>query len=227
MVCSVALMALGVSLPAQPVSAHLELLGGATYNTYSLDWGPVDSKEGELPFNAGWGIYAGGQYWVTPSLATGGQVESMMGSGRDRWILADGMTEVTVAIGGQGTGYLATLATPLAASGRLDVTPFVAVGVYHVTADMKVSIAGAGAGPDAVTAKARLSSASRVGGKFGVTAGTQVGPGLLLSGQLAYRLVPAFQDLHLEAFGFEQDLGAGRGINISGFSAGLAISHCF
>src|SRR5690606_28084228 len=79
-----------------PASAQLELLGGVTYNRYSLEWGPVDSEGSDLPFNSGWGFYGGGvQYWVKPSLAIGGQVESFTGSGRERWLLGDGQTQVS------------------------------------------------------------------------------------------------------------------------------------
>lgn len=218
---------LGLLLAATPARAQLEVVGGPTYNTYSLDWGSADSRESDLPFNSGWGFYGGVQYWMHPSLAIGAQVDTFTGAGRERWALGDGVAEIAVEVSGQGTGYLATLAAPIAVPGSLDVTPFVALGTYSVRADVTVSgKTGTGAVGD-VTARAALTSASRLGGKFGVTAGTEVVPGLTLSGQLAYRLVPAFDDLRTEVFGIEQEWMADRGINVSGLSAGVALTYRF
>jgi len=210
-----------------PASAHLELLGGVTYNTYSLEWGPVDSGESDLPFNSGWGFYAGVQYWLNPSLAIGGQIESFTGSGRERWLLGDGQTQVSIGIDGQGTGYLATLAVPISSREELQVTPFVGAGVYQVSADLRLRAQGGGTMPGVVTAKGRLSSSFQLGGKVGVSIGKEVGPGVVLSGQIAYRLVPTFRSLQLELFGFEQDWVADRGINVSGLSGALALMYRF
>ena len=50
---------------------------------------------------------------------------------------------------------------------------------------------------------------------------------MVLSGQIAYRLVPTFRSLQLELFGFEQDWVADRGINVSGLSGALALMYRF
>lgn len=226
-VCGLVL-AVGAGLgSASPVGAELELLGGATYNTYSLDWGLIDPEDSQLPFNSGWGFYGGAQYWVSPSLAIGGQFETFTGSGRERWILADGTIAVRVGIKGNGTGYLATLAAPIATEGPIDATVFAAVGVYDIAADVTLRADSSGGTPGAVAATGRLSGPSQVGGKFGVTVGKRLRPGLAVAGQLAYRLVPAFQDLRLEVLGLEQDWVADRGIDVSGVSAGVGFVYSF
>lgn len=217
----------GVLLAATPVSGQLEVVGGATYNTYSLDWGAAVPEHSYLIFNSGWGYYGGVQYWVNPLLAIGGQVDAFTGSGQERWVLGDGTSEVVLAIHGQGTGYLATLAAPIAAQGIVEVTPFVAAGAYRVAADMTVSGQGGNGTPGEVTAKGRLTSPSCLGGKFGVTIAKEIAPGLSPSGQFAYRLVPAFRDLRVEVFGFEQEWVVDEGINVSGLSAGVAFTYRF
>lgn len=217
----------GVLLAATPANGQLELVGGATYNTYSLDWGAAVPDDSDLAFNSGWGYYGGVQYWVNPLLAIGGQVDAFTGSGQERWVLGDGTSEVVLAIHGQGTGYLATLAAPIAAQGIVEVTPFVAAGAYRVAADMTVSGQGGNGTPGEVAAKGRLTSPSRLGGKFGVTVAKEIAPGFALSSQLAYRLVPAFRDLRVEVFGFEQEWVAGQGIDVSGLSASLALTYSF
>lgn len=217
----------GVLLVAAPAKGQFELVGGATYNTYSLDWGTAGAEDSDLAFNSGWGYYAGAHYWINSTLAIGGQIDRFTGSGRERWILNDGQTDLVAGIEGRGTGYLATLAAPIAAHWGLDVTPFVAVGMYRVDADLMVTGKGSGAIPGDVTAKGRLRTASHVGGKFGITVGKEFTPGLVLSGQLAYRLVPAFKELRLEVLGFEREWTADEGIDVSGMSAGIALSYSF
>ena len=216
-------VAASVLLAATPASGQLEVLGGATYNTYSLDWG---TDQG-LTFNSGWGAYGGFQYWLNPLLAIGGQVDTFTGSGRERWVLGDGSTQLVVGTEGQGVGYLTTLAAPIAAHGIMDVTPFVAVGVYRVTAGMTLRKQGSDEASGNVTAKGRLTTPSHVGGKFGVMVGKEIAPGLVLAGQLAYRLVPAFKDMRVEVLGFEQDWVADPGIDVTGLSAGVIVSYHF
>lgn len=217
-----ALALMGLLLAGTPASAHMEAIGGLTYNTYSLVWGGADSGQSDLPFNAGWGFYGGFQYWMRPSLAIGAQVDTFSGSGRERWRLGDGGPELGVEVNGQGTGYVATLAAPVATQGSLDVTPFVALGMYSVTAD----IAFRGEDGD-VTARGSLTSASRLGGKLGVTIGREVAPGLAMSGSIAYRLVAPLEDLRTEILGFEREWSLDRGIDVSGLSAGLTVTYSF
>ena len=83
------LLAIGdLLLAGAPASGQLELVGGATYNTHSLDWGTTD-PDSNLTFNSGWGAYGSIQYWLNPSLGIGGQVDTLTGSGNERWVLQD------------------------------------------------------------------------------------------------------------------------------------------
>lgn len=167
--------ALALVVAAGPAMAQLEVFGGATYNTYAIDWealeglpivGPVVE---ELSFDQGLGLHGGLQWWLSERVAVGGQIDWIEGTGS-----ADSATLRATAL-----GYLARVTTDLSASETFQVQPFGAIGLYTATA--RLDRPG--------FPRLRAEADPQVGGLLGLTIALPLTSQLKLHGTLGYRRV--------------------------------------
>lgn len=213
----------GILFLAGSASAGLEVFGGVTYNTYSLDWSELLPDLPHLHFESGTGTYAGARYWVTDRLAIGGWIDSFSGSSRDG---GDDPSQAAT-IEGAGTGYLGSVMLDLPAGRGLALKPFVAAGVYDLSARARVRISPDNPNLDPVTLTGRLEAEEQAGGQAGLEVGMQLLPDLRLNGSIAYRHIPEFSRGTFELAGVGVERDDLKGLDASGLSAGLGLTYSF
>lgn len=211
--------ALAVLLLGIPAYAQLEPVVGVSFNTYAFDWhGSVDPG---LAFYSGPGLYGGARYWMNENVALGFQVEYLTGRGERTDtsvdLDADGEPDrLSLALGTKTYGYLATVIYRLDTGGPLSFHPFVGAGIYEGEVYEETSAIASSTGK--MTGIARLHADAVFGAQLGVQAALDLQPGLTLHGVVGYRLVPELYEsgpLDLVEY------------NISGFSAGVALTYRF
>lgn len=229
---SVTAVLLGIILMTGTVSAQFEVVGGVTYNTYSIKWAGLPANLSGVEFNSGLGAYAGAQYWISDSLAIGAQFDYLTGSGKETFREMDWDGDLindteTYEIKATGTGYLATVTMNLLSNERITVRPFAAAGMYGVSTDIKASINYSDplTADESVTIK--LKPDKRFGGKAGVSFGFEVAPGLTLGAVAAYRYVGEFTSGTMEGPGVSAEFEDMEGLSFSGFMVGASISYIF
>lgn len=216
---------------AGAASAEVELVGGVTYNTYSIDWGEPSSDPSEIEFNSGFGAYVGAQYWATPTLAIGAQTDYFTGS--------DKISEQTTDYDGDGildvesyqtrligTGYLATLTLKLQPRVGVEARPFAAIGPYRVTLNNTFSIKPSDPHYAEAGATLKVKGDPQFGGKVGLNLIMELTPGINLGATVAYRFVNEFTRGTIEFMDLTTEANL-KGINASGFSAGATLSFPF
>lgn len=223
------LLFVGVLVAASPVSAQLELIGGATYNTYSIDWGSEDSS---LAFNSGFGGYGGVQYWINETMAIGAQFDYLTGHGRDAWAYddydLDGVKDkVTIEASMTGIGYLATVAMRFPVSDRFVVNPFVGAGMYGVNMEVKAGIDYSDPYSTDNKGTGELEFENRFAAKIGAFLGFDLAPGLTIGGAVAYRLISEFDEAVFKSGEIAADWDDLEGLNLSGLSASLGLTYAF
>lgn len=232
MLAGVTSVLVGVLLLAGTVSAQIELVGGATYNTYSLEWDGLPPELSNVQFNSGLGAYGGAQYWISDAAALGAQFEYFTGSGKDsvRELDYDGdliLDTASYEVSATGMGYLATVTMNLPMGATTAIRPFAAAGMYGVSVDSKISISSSDPFTPDLSVAAKLKGDKRFGGKAGINFGMELAPGLTLSAVAAYRYVSEFTSGTLEFLGVETEWEDLEGLNVSGFSVGAALSYAF
>lgn len=236
---SVTAVLLGIILMTGTVSAQFEVVGGVTYNTYSIKWAGLAANLSGVEFNSGLGAYAGAQYWISDSLAIGAQFDYLTGSGKETFREMDwdgDLINETYEIKATGTGYLATVTMNLLSNERITVRPFAAAGMYGVSTDIKASINYSDPLKVDESVTIKLKPDKRFGGKAGVSFGFEVAPGLTLGAVAAYRYVgeftsgtyvAEFTSGTMEGPGVPAEFEDMEGLSFSGFMVGASISYIF
>lgn len=223
---------IAVLVLAGTVSANVEFVGGATYNTYSIDWSGLPPELSNIEFNSGLGAYVGAQYWINSALAVGAQLDYFSGTGQERFQESDydgdGFLDTeSLKLNAVGTGYLATLTTKLNPSDRVEIRPFAAIGMYQLTINEKASIDFSDPSWLDGSVTIKLKGDNKIGGKVGVDFSIELAPDLSLGATAAYRFIDEFSSGTIEMMGIETKVDDLEGLNASGFSAGAALSLAF
>lgn len=210
--------ALAVVLAFTSFASGMEFTGGLTYNTYRIDF---DGFEADLGITNGYGFFFGGQYWVTDTIAVGGQIERLLFSGDASETFDVGGLPVTVKdkADGGSTGFLGTVTMDLGKSSAFRIQPFAAAGIY--TLEVTETLTAPGYLPEET--RAVLKFDSRFGGKVGVNTRIQLTPTVVLNAFGAYRFISDFTEGTVRVGGVSMPMDDVVGWDLSGVSVGAGV----
>jgi len=210
--------ALAVVLAFTGFASGMEFTGGLTYNTYRID---LDGIEADLGITNGYGFFFGGQYWVTDTIAVGGQIERLLFSGDvSETFDVDGLpVTVKYKADGGSTGFLGTVTMDLGKSSAFRIQPFAAAGIY--TLEVTETLTAPGYLPEET--RAVLKFDSRFGGKVGVNTRIQLTPTVVLNAFGAYRFISDFTEGTFRVGGDSRPMDDVVGWDLSGVSVGAGV----
>lgn len=201
-------------------SQGMEFTGGLTYNTYRVDF---DGLEADLGITNGFGFFLGGQYWVTDTIAVGGQIERLLISGDASETYDAGGLPITAKAKADGgsTGFLGTVTMDLGKSSAFRIQPFAAAGIYTLEVTVDETLTAPGYLPEET--RAVLKFDSRFGGKVGVNTRIQLTPTVVLNAFGAYRFISDFTEGTVRVGGVSMPMDDVVGWDLSGVSVGAGV----
>src|SRR5690606_15055496 len=169
----------------------------------------------------GYGFFFGGQYWVTDTIAVGGQIERLLFSGDvSETFDVDGLpVTVKYKADGGSTGFLGTVTMDLGKSSAFRIQPFAAAGIY--TLEVTETLTAPGYLPEET--RAVLKFDSRFGGKVGVNTRIQLTPTVVLNAFGAYRFISDFTEGTFRVGGDSRPMDDVVGWDLSGVSVGAGV----